>query len=197
MKALFVAIEGVDGAGKSQLAKSLVASLCAIGHRAIRTHEPGSVIEDHIRGLFKRETIPAPDYMTLMFTADRLIHMETRILPALADGYIVICDRHKLSTLVYQTASGANPEFVRMACDIPQPSPDLTIVLDLDPAVAAQRMRGRKLDAYERDREKQIRMRAAYLEHRNRFGDSVVIDASQHAGLVLDQSLNAIMEKMK
>lgn len=180
----FIVIEGIDGSGKSSLAENLVYILSSEYH-AILSHEPGSKIEPDIRALFKSDDLPGPDYMTIMFTADRLMHMRETIRPQLAAGVHVIADRHKLSTLVYQTVSGAKPELVRMAVDIPQPNPDLTIILDLSPEAARVRMTGRKLDSYERDIDRQAIMRQMYLEHRNDFGPSFVIDATQSASEVL------------
>lgn len=180
----FIVIEGIDGSGKSSLARELTYRLKRHGYNAIESHEPGSKIEPDIRELFKSDERPGPDYMTIMFTADRLMYMRDTIRPALAAGVHVIADRHKLSTLVYQTTSGATPELVSMAVEIPQPNPDLTIILDLSPEVARTRMVGRTLDSYERDTAKQIVMRAAYLEHRSDFGPSIVIDASREKGYI-------------
>lgn len=188
----FVAIEGIDGSGKSSLAHELAGSLRRYGLQVLNSHEPGSKIEHDIRALFKSEDRPGPDEMTVMFTADRLMYMRDVIRPSLHAGIHVIADRHKLSTLVYQTASGATSELVRMAVDIPQPNPDLTIILDLSPKVARERMTGRTLDSYERDIEKQRVMRDAYLDHRSDFGRSVVIDASRNSTLVLLEA-NAIV----
>lgn len=193
----FIVIEGIDGSGKSSLAVELTRQLQDLGYWSILSHEPGSKIEADIRALFKSDERPDPDYMTIMFTADRLMHMRETINPKLRAGVHVIADRHKLSTLVYQTASGATPELVRMAVDIPQPNPDLTIILDLPPDSARERMSGRKLDSYERDIEKQTVMRQMYLEHRNDFGPSFVIDASQSANDVLAQATRAAVRLIK
>jgi dTMP kinase len=165
------------------------------GYNVTRTHEPGSMIEPYIRELFKRASgPPSPDEMTVMFTADRLVHMETSVRPALDLGFAVISDRHKLSTLVYQTVNGADPELIEKLVSIPQPQPDLTIILDLKPEIARARLQARnpELDSYERNLEKQTRMRQLYLEHRNRFGRSYVIDAEQSFDHVVVDALVVI-----
>ena len=193
----FIVIEGIDGTGKTELAYWLARELVTtLGHRAKLVHEPGSIIENEIRCMFKRSAgPPSPDIMTALFTADRLLHMESSVCPALRSGVHVISDRHKLSTLVYQTVNGASSELVNMMVDLPQPEPDLTIILDMDPAVARARMEARnsKLDSYERDIDRQRIMRALYLEHRSRFGPSVVIDASEDRASVRREALYQIM----
>lgn len=193
----FIVLEGIDGSGKSSLAATLSKVLLRLGFRNTLAHEPGSKIEHDIRAMFKSEERPGPDYMTVMFTSDRLLYMRDVINPALAQGLHVIADRHKLSTLVYQTASGATPELVRMLVDIPQPNPDLTIILDLPPEVARLRMKDRTLDSYERDIEKQTLMRASYLAHRNDFGPSVVLDASQDQPTILGDAVDVVLNLLE
>lgn len=191
----FIVVEGIDGSGKTGLVRRVYLELREFGYAVMMTHEPGSQIEPYIRGLFKREGgPPSADEMTVMFTADRLMHMEQTIRPALARGISVIGDRHKLSTLIYQTVSGADPDLVEKLVVIPQPEPDLTVILDLDPEVARARMvsRNPKLDAYERELGKQTRMRELYMKHRNRFGASVVVDAEQPIEVVCAEALRLI-----
>lgn len=190
----FIVLEGIDGSGKSTLAASLSKAMLRVGYRNMLAHEPGSKIERDIRELFKSNDRPDADYMTVMFTADRLMYMRAVIHPALAQGLHVIEDRHKLSTLVYQTASGANPALVRMLVNIPQPNPDLTIVLDLPPKVARERMKGRTLDSYERDIERQTLMRTMYMNHRNDFGPALVLDATKSHSELVEEALDAVAD---
>jgi dTMP kinase len=192
----FIVIEGIDGAGKTELVKSLAQDLDFEGYDVVTTHEPSSILEPYIRNLFKRpQGPPPPDEMTVLFTADRLIHMAETIRPALERGSIVICDRHKLSTMVYQTANGASPSLVEAMVYLPQPEPDLTLILDLDPELARDRMAARNgLDSYERDLEKQKRMRSMYLANRNRFGPSAVLFADQDPAIVQGAALLIVRE---
>lgn len=194
-KGKFIVVEGIDGSGKTGIVDRVQSGLWQLGYNVTRTHEPGSVIEPYIRDLFKREKgPPSPDEMTVMFTADRLMHMESSVRPALNRGTTVIGDRHKLSTLVYQTVNGADPELIEKLVSIPQPEPDLTIILDLEPEIARARLQARnpELDSYERNLEKQTRMRDLYLKHRNRFGRSYVIDAGKPFDHVVTEALIVI-----
>ena len=200
MKGKFIVIEGIDGTGKSTLARRLRnrIELHLNVPDVFTTREPGSSIENIIREMFKRpEGPPSSEFMSVMFTADRLLHMDQKVLPALKLGTWVISDRHKLSTLVYQTHMGAKEEELRILCGIPQPDPDLTIVLDADPEVTRERMlkRNETLDAYESRMDKQRAMRKMYAENAGAFGPGVVIDASGNEEQTLDLAFRAVAER--
>lgn len=195
----FIVIEGIDGTGKSTLSRRLKLKLeLELGSQDVLvTHEPCSIIENTIRGLFKRSEGPLnPESMSVLFTADRLLHMDGTVIPALNQGAWVISDRHKLSTLVYQTAMGADAEALGVLCDVPSPNPDLTLVLDLDPQEALKRMRKRNpnLDAYERQTEKQEEMRTLYRRWYDRFGAGVILDANFDADELAMRAVHAVLE---
>ena len=103
IKAQFITLEGVDGSGKSTQAKLLKEALEAEGHSVLLTREPGgSPGAEEIRSLVLEGE---PDRWSaeteiLLFTAARRDHLERTILPALAAGTIVICDRFVDSTRV-------------------------------------------------------------------------------------------------
>ena len=102
---MFITFEGIDGSGKSTQAKLLAKTLNTHGHDVFLTREPGgSEGAEQIRALVLEGK---PDRWSaeteiLLFTAARRDHMETLILPALAKGQIVICDRFTDSTRMYQ-----------------------------------------------------------------------------------------------
>jgi dTMP kinase len=175
-KGKFIVIEGIDGSGKSELASWLNGVIS----RSVKTWEPGSSeLEDTIRELFNRsEGPPKPDVMTLLFTADRLLHMEQTIKPALESGIHVICDRHKLSTKIYQSINGADEVLLRACLDITQLDPDLTIILDVDPEIARERMQTKNLDSYESDLERQKLMRQMYTKESYWCGGYKLIETS-------------------
>jgi len=104
----FIALEGIDGCGKSTQAQLLKKSLNAAGHKVYLTHEPtDSHIGAIIRNIFKGRI--AGDHKTIagLFVADRLDHLQNKtngILKKLDEGYTVICDRYYLSSYAYQGA---------------------------------------------------------------------------------------------
>ena len=143
-RGLFVTLEGVDGAGKSTQARRLAETLRAQGRAVTLTREPGGAPgAEAIRALLVEGATDrwSPETELLLFTAARRDHVERTVRPALAAGGVVICDRYVDSTRAYQAAGrGADPAMVdalhRLAIGL---DPDLTLILDIDPARAAGR----------------------------------------------------------
>ena len=145
---LFLSFEGIDGSGKSTQARMLAEFLENSGCPVVLTREPGgSPGAEEIRNLVLQGD---PDRWSaeteiLLFTAARRDHMERTILPALAAGKIVICDRFADSTRMYQGLSRGN---LRECVDqlhslmIPR-DPDKTILIDMDPSVGLSRAKSR------------------------------------------------------
>jgi dTMP kinase len=148
IKGLFLSFEGIDGSGKSTQARLLEDHLRAQGRDVVLTREPGgSAGAEEIRALVLQGD---PDRWSaeteiLLFTAARRDHMERTILPALAEGKIVICDRFADSTRMYQGHSRGD---LRAVVDqlhtlmIPW-DPDRTILIDMDPTVGLARAKSR------------------------------------------------------
>ncbi|MEO0427023.1 MAG: dTMP kinase [Pseudomonadota bacterium] len=143
--ALFVTLEGPDGAGKSTQARALAARLEAAGHRVRLTREPGGAAgAEAIRqllvtgepGRWSAET------EALLFTAARRDHVERVIAPALAAGEIVLCDRYIDSTRAYQAAAARDlvDALHHLAIGL---DPDLTLILDIAPERALARATAR------------------------------------------------------
>lgn len=140
----FITFEGIDGSGKSTQARLLHARLKAAGEDAILTREPGgSPGAEEIRQLLLTGD---PDRWTaeteiLLFTAARRDHLEKLIDPALAAGQTVISDRFADSTRVYQGATRGDlrPMVDQLHELMIGREPDLTFVIDMDPATALSR----------------------------------------------------------
>ncbi len=141
----FITLEGGEGAGKSTQARHLADWLAGRGVRSIQTREPGgSKGAEAIRALLVTGEPGRWDPVTeaLLVNAARRDHVLRTIRPALAEGYWVICDRFLHSTLVYQgLAGGVAPDVLNSLIDtaVEGTRPDLTIVLDIDPAVGMER----------------------------------------------------------
>ena len=140
----FLTFEGIDGSGKSTQARRLAETLRERGRDVVLTREPGgSAGAEEIRRLLV-EGEPerwSAETEILLFTAARRDHMEKTVLPALARGAIVICDRFADSTRVYQGA--ARGELRGLVDELHGlligREPDLTFVIDMDPALALER----------------------------------------------------------
>jgi dTMP kinase len=161
----FVVLEGIDGAGTTTQVARLAERLRLEGKRAVRaTREPsdgpiGSLVRQVLTGRIVSPGGRAPGWatMALLFAADRMDHVETDIEPVLQAGGVVVSDRYDASSLAYQSvSSGSGGE--RAVDWIRQLNrhalrPDLTIVIDLPPDVAAARReaRGEPAQLYEQN----------------------------------------------
>ena len=150
----FIVLEGIDGSGTSTQAALLGKWFRGRGLPVLVTHEPtdgpiGAMIRQVLthRLVVCGMTGPrAPTWatMALLFAADRLDHLESSVLPNLLDGVTVISDRYDLSSIAYQSITGAadvDPSVVQWVRTINGRArrPDLTVVLDVAPEVAARR----------------------------------------------------------
>ncbi len=189
----FLTFEGIDGSGKSTQARALADTLRAQGRDVVLTREPGGAPgAEAIRKLLVEG---APDRWSaeteiLLFTAARRDHLEKTIRPALDRGAVVISDRFADSTRVYQ---GATRGELRALVDelharLIGIEPDLTFVIDMDPAAALARGLARRSgeDRFEDMGEPfQIRLRDGFLalarRHPARFR---VIDGNRDAAAI-------------
>lgn len=145
----FITFEGGEGAGKSTQIARLASFLQAAGIPVEVTREPGgSPAAETIRRLLLTGKVRAlgPQMEAAMFAAARADHMDERILPALAAGHWVLCDRFADSTRVYQGEAGVDPAFLDQleALAIMGRRPDLTVLIDVPPEVGLARVRSRK-----------------------------------------------------
>ncbi|MCG3266583.1 dTMP kinase [Yoonia sp. I 8.24] len=145
----FITFEGIDGSGKSTQSRLFADRLRAQGRDVILTREPGgSPGAEEIRQLLLTGDTDrwSAETEILLFTAARRDHLEKTIQPALAAGKTVICDRFADSTRVYQ---GATRGDLRAMVDSLHTlmigrEPDLTFIIDMDPAMALERGLARK-----------------------------------------------------
>lgn len=146
----FITFEGGEGCGKSTQVKRLAAALEAKGVKVLLTREPGGTrLAEMIRTLLKDEAEdpPVDRAELLLFLAARAQLVRNVIRPALDAGTWVLSDRFSDSTIAYQGYGRGLPvDFVKAANDFACEglAPDLTLLLDVEPSVAAQRMRGRE-----------------------------------------------------
>ncbi|MHA7210675.1 dTMP kinase [Arthrobacter sp. MDT1-65] len=142
---LFLALEGGDGAGKSTQAALLCRALEEGGRTVVRTREPGGTpIGETLRSLVLEHGHGEIDARTeaLMFAASRAAHVHQVILPALRRGDVVVCDRYIDSSVAYQGAGrglGARAVLDVNLWATEGLRPDLTVLLDVDPAEGRSR----------------------------------------------------------
>lgn len=181
----FITIEGIDGAGKSSHIDTLCACLQEQGVSLLRTREPGGTpLGERLRELLLSESMDLETEALLMFAARRE-HVVKVIEPALCNGIWVISDRFADASFAYQ-ASARGIDWERMKAleswVLKGLTPDLTLLFDLPPTVAATRMAQRAPeDRFEQEAiEFHERVRQGYLrrvaESPDRF---LLIDANQ------------------
>ncbi|EQD68474.1 dTMP kinase [mine drainage metagenome] len=138
---MFIAFEGIDGAGKSTQARILYDALRQ-KNKVFLTKEPSEgIIGRSIKELLHRNDL-SPLAMQMLFSADREEHVSKVIMPKINEGYHVISDRYVMSTLAYGIAAGIDKKRLDGIC-IGMPEPTMTFVLDISADKAYERLKGR------------------------------------------------------
>jgi dTMP kinase len=197
-RGVLIALEGVDGAGKTTQAVSLAATLARFGRRVLFTQEPtfgpaGGRLREYLAGA-ERHLSPVEELA--LFQADRREHVENTIRPALRRGWVVITDRYYYSSAAYQGALGLDPEVILAESEAFAPRPDLVVIFTLPLSVAL----ARRLEA--RGGEVQVSEVPTYLEKvaalYDRFQGSHLtrLDAAAPPSEVLGRLLNLTLDTL-
>ncbi len=151
-----VALEGVDGSGKSTQARLLAKALEGRGLKVALTQEPSSGLAgQRLRRYLAGPTRHlSPAVELALFVADRREHVGRVIKPALAAGRVVVSDRYYYSSVAYQGALGLDPARILALNEAFATRPDLVFILTLPPALAVARL----------DRQRQVTENRDYLE---------------------------------
>ena len=205
---MFITLEGPEGSGKTSAAKKIVSELERLGYQVLFTREPGGTpIAEQIRNVIldKANTKLDARAEALLYAASRRQHLVEKVLPALKEGRIVICDRYIDSSLAYQ--GGARGLGIDEVLNInlfatENKFPDLTLLFDLDPEIGLERINLNKnrevnrLDLEKLDFHKKVRKTFLELSkvYQKRY---VVIDASQDEVHVSHDSIEAILKRLK
>ncbi|GGF81044.1 dTMP kinase [Alteromonas lipolytica] len=187
MAGKFIVVEGLEGAGKSSVIALVESAVKAQGHSTVTTREPGGTpMAEAIRECVKQnwqETVVEETELMLMYAA-RAQLLANVIKPALADNSWVIGDRHDLSSQAYQGGGrqiDADTLVALRDITLKGFKPDLTLYLDVEPAVGLERARGRgELDRIELAGLGFFeRTRARYLELAGADDSIITINAMQ------------------
>jgi dTMP kinase len=208
MAGYFFSFEGPDGAGKTTIIQLVEKFLTEQGFEVIATREPGGIeIAEKIRAVILNPEHKSMDARTeaLLYAAARRQHLVERVIPALNEGKIVLCDRFIDSSLAYQGfARGlgvdevlAINEFAINGC-----MPSLTIYFDLDPKIGLERINKNKLREINRlDMESfsfHYKVREGYLQLVKRFKDRIIqVDANRTIHEVFEETAKIIMQKIQ
>jgi dTMP kinase len=152
----FITVEGGEGAGKTTVINKMEQSLTKNGYSVVRTREPGGVaLAEQIREILLHTKEIDMDDRTeaLLYAAARREHLMKKVVPALKEGAVVLCDRFVDSSLVYQGyARGIGMEEVRRinAFAIEEYSPDLTLYFAVAPEVGLSRVKQDQIRSWNR-----------------------------------------------
>ena len=204
---MFITLEGPEGSGKTSQLPRLADYLREQGYDVLTTREPGgTIIGDQVRAVLTRldNTAMQPRTDILLFLAARAQLVEEVIRPALAQGKIILSDRYADSTLAYQGyGHGVDLALLRLLLDFATGGlrPDLTLLLDVDPAVGLSRRRSsggewNRLDAYALEFHQRVRQ--GYLtmaqQEPTRWR---VVDASQPPDVVQSALSQLVLNRLR
>lgn len=201
MKGKFITVEGTEGVGKTTNIQCIASWLDERGIDYISTREPGgTALGEKIRDLLldKDNTGMAASAELLLMFAARAQHLEKKIIPALATGTWVLCDRFTDATYAYQGfGRGLNCEHIKQLETLVQGNlhPDFTLILDIDPELGMSRVRARgQLDRFESEAlEFFDRVRAGYRERANDNPSRYcLVDASSSLIVVQEHIVEAL-----
>jgi dTMP kinase len=205
MKGRLITLEGGEGAGKSTQARFISAWLEARGRTVVQTREPGgSPLAEAIRGVvlgdWQEGVTPACEL--LLIYAARAAHLQATILPALARGEDVVCDRFIDASWAYQGAGRGIPEASIAAVEqlvLGGLRPDLTLIFDLAPQIGIARANRRGANnRFEGESAAFMqRVRAAYLQRAGRDpARYAIIDASAELAAVQAQLSSTLEQRL-
>ena len=191
----YIAIEGVDGSGKSTVATALEGRLLDLGQRVVRVREPGGTpVGEAVRELLLHSDSLDVWAEVMLFAAQRAELAKTVVRPAIDEGAWVISDRSYYSSIAYQgRARGLGEELVRSINEMGLEGvlPDWVFVLDVDPSVALER----QSDPDRIGREGvdfQTAVRHAYRDLARVEAKVVLVEG----GLAVDEQVNEIMSRI-
>jgi len=183
-----IALEGIDGTGKSTQIALLADVLRQDGLEIVVTREPtDGFYGQQIRRLYQsRDSVSRQEELEL-FLADRREHVTRLIAPALAQGKVVVTDRYYFSTAAYQGVVGFDPEDIIRQNELFAPVPDLVILLELSPAQAVMRIQRYRQDTLNHfEQEESLRQVAQVFKALDR--DYIKhVDGSQEIRLIHSQ----------
>ncbi|MDQ0327144.1 dTMP kinase [Rhodopseudomonas julia] len=188
-RGFFITLEGGEGSGKSTQARRLNVLLRRMGRDVVLTREPGGTTHgEAIREMLLSGLIRpfGSEAEALFFAVARREHVLHLIRPALEEGQVVVCDRFADSTRAYQGVAGVPQETILRLEEIALTGtqPDLTLILDIDPAVGLARAAGRSAaDRFEADE--------LALHEARRHAFLAIAKAEPERCVVIDASLTA------
>lgn len=182
-RGVYIAVEGIDGAGKTLISGMLTRELDRRNYRSLYVREPWL---PKIKEFLYADSLD-PEVESMVFAVDRMVLQSLVVKPALERGVVVVSDRTVFSSLAYQYVRGV-PEEKILFFNRKVVFPDLVFLLDLDVDTALARIRDRRKNRFELKHFLR-KVRARYLELSKKHG-FIVVDASRSPEEVLEEVLS-------
>ncbi len=195
-RGLLVAIEGIDGSGKTTVALSLVKALTRLGYKTVYTRELFSSPFTSSLTEYVEWHDTEPTIEVLAIASDRAHHIAKVVMPLIEKGFIVVMDRYIYSSIAYQGASGADLNWIETVNNF-APPPDIAIYLDVPLEIALRRIphnSPRRLRYFEYV----DRLRKALEIYRMlvRRGVLISVDATQSIDRVVSSCLHIVLGRL-
>jgi len=196
-RGILIAIEGIDGAGKTTQAATLYQYLRDRGYRVLLLHEPTNSIfgrkikESAVNG--RHDPYEELNY----FIEDRRYDVAKNIEPALREKSIVIMDRYYFSTIAYQGARGIDLDQIKAMNEKISPKPDLTIVLDVAPNIGLSRIKQRGNSTPNHFERKTYLTKVQEIFKSMKDPSIQIIDGARNTHEIADEILNMTLNILK
>lgn len=194
----FIVFEGLDGSGQTTQAVLLAEFLRSKGKEVVLTKEPthDSKAGTQIRRILANELACEPEELQKLFALDRGEHVEQVIIPALAQGKVVISDRYFFSSFAYGMADGLDLEWL-IQLNSEFLLPDVTFLLRASPAVCMQRidMRGTPKTLFEKQEKLEL-VWGAYEKLAGRFANIFVINSERPIDVIAKDVIEVVEKKL-
>ena len=193
-KGVLIVLEGGDGSGKTTQAKVLSSELRREGYKVKPTAEPSrSAAGRLIRRKILHGKKASPEVEALLFAADRFLHIESEILPAVAGGKIVVCDRYMYASFAYQGAQGVDMHWLREINRFAV-KPDLALYLDVPAEMGMRRIKRKRSVLEELKLQRQVRDEYLKLVE---AGELTLVDATQPITKVSENVMELVTRRLR
>jgi dTMP kinase len=198
-RGILIAIEGIDGAGKTTQVRILSETLARAGLSVVTLKEPtDGQWGQKIRTLATKGRNLSPRDEMLLFLNDRLEDVERNIRPSLAERKIVLMDRYYLSNIAYQGAIGLDTTEIRTTNEKFAPVPDLVLILDVAPSIGQSRLvNGRKETPNHFESEEYLEKVRREFQRMQHHKNVQVIDGSRPIWDVAESVANSVHSIIK
>ena len=196
-KGKFIALEGLDGSGQSTQRVLLKNWFRKNAKKCLTTKEPtDSLVGGLIRAQLTGEWSSSPEALQLLFAADRALHLEKDILPALENGVHVVTDRYLFSSVAYGMVN-VDKAWLK-SINSTFRLPDVTVYLDVRPSECLRRLTGDRvrLELFEKE-EYLKKVRENYLEFSRDYRNFYVLNGEQPAETIQEEIIKLVRNRVR